>query len=74
LAADEEVLQVDRSPHGPRLRTAPDQLACRLRARRPCGWSDLVEASIEEVTWSPGPAPTRPGLLWYRGAFRRWGE
>jgi flavin reductase (DIM6/NTAB) family NADH-FMN oxidoreductase RutF len=74
LSADPDLLQVDNSDHGPRLRSAPDQLACRLSGRRPCGWSELVEAAIEDVRWGTTPPPSRPGLLWYRGGFRRWGE
>jgi flavin reductase (DIM6/NTAB) family NADH-FMN oxidoreductase RutF len=74
LSADPEHLQVVPSEHGPRLNDAPDQLACRLESHRPCGWSELVEASIEEVRWATTPPPSRPGLLWYRGGFRRWGD
>jgi flavin reductase (DIM6/NTAB) family NADH-FMN oxidoreductase RutF len=74
LSADPDLLQVDRSDHGPRLRRAPDQVACRLTSRRPCGWSELVEAAIEDVRWGATPLPSRPGLLWYRGAFWRGGE
>jgi flavin reductase (DIM6/NTAB) family NADH-FMN oxidoreductase RutF len=71
LGADPDLLRVDRSDHGPRLRHAPDQLACRLRSRRPCGWSELVEADIDDVRLATPPS-SRPGLLWYRGAFRPW--
>jgi flavin reductase (DIM6/NTAB) family NADH-FMN oxidoreductase RutF len=74
LSADPDLLLADPSEHGPRLRGAPDQLGCRLNSRRPCGWSELVEAAIENVRWATTPPPSRPGLLWYRGAFRRWGE
>jgi flavin reductase (DIM6/NTAB) family NADH-FMN oxidoreductase RutF len=75
LPADPGLLVVDRSEHGPRLRCVPDQLACRLGSHRPCGWSELVEAAIDDVRWAnSGPPPSRPGLLWYRGEFRRWGD
>jgi flavin reductase (DIM6/NTAB) family NADH-FMN oxidoreductase RutF len=70
LEAGPELLHVDRSAHGPRLRSAPDQLACRLTSRRPSGWSQLVEATIEDATWPTGAPPPRAALLWYRGAFR----
>jgi flavin reductase (DIM6/NTAB) family NADH-FMN oxidoreductase RutF len=73
LGASPDLLEVDSSTHGPRLRSAPDQVACRLTSRRPCGWSELVEAAVEEVRLATGPPPSRSGLVWYRGAFRRWG-
>jgi flavin reductase (DIM6/NTAB) family NADH-FMN oxidoreductase RutF len=74
LSADPDLLEVDRSGHGPRLRGAPDQLACRLSSHHPCGWAELIEAAIEEVRWATDPPPSRPGLLWFRGAFQRWGD
>jgi flavin reductase (DIM6/NTAB) family NADH-FMN oxidoreductase RutF len=74
LSASPDLLQVDRSAYGPHLRTAPDQVACRLISHRPCGWSELVEATVEEVSLATTPTPSRPGLVWYRGAFLRWGE
>jgi 3-hydroxy-9,10-secoandrosta-1,3,5(10)-triene-9,17-dione monooxygenase reductase component len=70
LLAGPELLQVDRSAHGPRLQSVSDQLACRLTGRRPSGWSQLVEATIEDATWATGAPPPRGALLWYRGAFR----
>jgi flavin reductase (DIM6/NTAB) family NADH-FMN oxidoreductase RutF len=70
LEAGPELLHIDRSAHGPRLQSAPDQLACRLTSRRPSGWSQLVEATIEDATWATGAPPPRAALLWYRGAFR----
>jgi flavin reductase (DIM6/NTAB) family NADH-FMN oxidoreductase RutF len=73
LSADPELLQVQGSEHGPRLQSAPDQVACRVTGRRPCGWSRLVEATIEDATWAAGAPPIRAGLLWYRGAFHRLG-
>lgn len=72
LSADPDLLQVEDSPYGPRLRWAPDQLACRLYSRHPCGWSELIEAAVDEVRWANGPQSWRPALLWYRGGFRRW--
>ena len=68
LPADASVLEVESSEHGPRLLSAPDQLACRVKDLRPCGWSQLVEAEVEQARLGP---PARP-LLWYRGEFRRW--
>jgi 3-hydroxy-9,10-secoandrosta-1,3,5(10)-triene-9,17-dione monooxygenase reductase component len=74
LGADPDLLQVDQSDQGPRLRGAPDQVGCRVISRRPCGWSELVEAAIEDVRWATDLPPSRPGLLWYRGGFQRGGE
>jgi flavin reductase (DIM6/NTAB) family NADH-FMN oxidoreductase RutF len=72
LRADPDLLRVEASDHGPRLLCVPDQLACRLHSRHPCGWSELVEASIDDVQWANGTHASRPALLWYRGGFRRW--
>jgi 3-hydroxy-9,10-secoandrosta-1,3,5(10)-triene-9,17-dione monooxygenase reductase component len=68
LHAEAELLQIETSPHGPRLLTVPDQLACRVRDHRPCGWSELFEAEIDEARLGP----PRPGLLWQHGEFRHW--
>ena len=67
LSADPELLQVEPSPHGPRLLAAPDQLDCRVSSHHPFGWSELVEAEIEEVRLGP----PRSGLIWYRSEFHR---
>jgi hypothetical protein len=49
----------------------PDQLACRLVSARPCGWSQLVEADIEDVRLGDATVAPRPGgLIWYRSEFR----
>jgi flavin reductase (DIM6/NTAB) family NADH-FMN oxidoreductase RutF len=72
LSADPDLLEIDSSPHGPRLRCAPDQLACRLSGRRPCGWALLVEATIDDVQLSDtGPLSSGPALAWFRGGFWR---
>jgi len=70
LGADADLLTTEDSPHGPRLLAARDQLACRVIRTVPFGWSQLVEAEIEEVRLD-GPA-ARPALAWYRGEFRHW--
>lgn len=67
LDAVPDLLRVETSPHGPRLTAVPDQLDCRVTTHRPYGWSELVEAEIVDVRLDP----PRPGLLWYRGGFRR---
>jgi flavin reductase (DIM6/NTAB) family NADH-FMN oxidoreductase RutF len=71
LEAPAEWLQIEASGHGPRLVVVADQVACRLVSQQPCGWSQLVEAEIEDVRLSdPHLAPQRRGLIWYRGEFR----
>jgi flavin reductase (DIM6/NTAB) family NADH-FMN oxidoreductase RutF len=72
LSAEPDLLRVEASDHGPRLLGAPDQLDCRLHGHHPCGWSELIEATIDGVHWANGPQSSRPALLWYRGGFRRW--
>jgi flavin reductase (DIM6/NTAB) family NADH-FMN oxidoreductase RutF len=74
LSADPDLLRVEGSDYGPRLLCAPDQLACRLHSHHPCGWSELVEADIDDVHPAQGPQADRPALLWYRGGFRRWSD
>jgi 3-hydroxy-9,10-secoandrosta-1,3,5(10)-triene-9,17-dione monooxygenase reductase component len=70
LDAAAGLLRTEASSHGPRLLAVPDQLACRVSRRAPSGWSQLVEAEIEDVRLtSPG---SEPGLLWCRGDFRHW--
>lgn len=66
LSAPTELLQIEASPHGPRLLAAPDQLACRVSDHRPFGWSELYEGEIDEVRLGPA----RSGLLWQHGEFR----
>jgi 3-hydroxy-9,10-secoandrosta-1,3,5(10)-triene-9,17-dione monooxygenase reductase component len=68
LPADAAMLEVESSEYGPRLLAAPDQLACRVKDVRPCGWSQLVEAEVERTRLG---APAR-ALLWYHGGFRHW--
>jgi flavin reductase (DIM6/NTAB) family NADH-FMN oxidoreductase RutF len=70
LPADPALLESESSPYGPRLRAALDQLACRVSTLRPCGWSLLVEAEVDDARLGP---PTVP-LLWYRGEFGRTGS
>jgi flavin reductase (DIM6/NTAB) family NADH-FMN oxidoreductase RutF len=71
LEAPAEWLQIEASAHGPRLVVVADQLACRLVSQRPSGWSQLVEAEVEDVQLGdPHLAPRRTGLIWYRGGFR----
>jgi flavin reductase (DIM6/NTAB) family NADH-FMN oxidoreductase RutF len=71
LAAPPAGLEVEASGHGPRLVAVPDQLACRLVRASPCGWSQLVEADIEDVRLGDATVAPRPGgLIWYRGEFR----
>lgn len=75
LSADPDLLRVEESGHGPRLLSAPDQLACRLSGHREFGWSELVDAVIEDIrVATPGRPPPRPGLVWYRGEFGRWAD
>jgi flavin reductase (DIM6/NTAB) family NADH-FMN oxidoreductase RutF len=72
LDADRDLLRTEASPHGPRLLAVSDQLACRVSNATPSGWSQLVEAAIEDVRLAtPGDPASPPGLLWYRGEFRR---
>ena len=68
LGAAGDLLEVEEGPYGPRLLAAPDQLDCRVTDRRATGWSDLVEADVDDIRLGP----PRPGLLWYGGEFRRW--
>ena len=68
LGAAGDLLEVEEDPYGPRLLAAPDQLDCRVTDRRATGWSDLVEADVDDIRLGP----PRPGLLWYGGEFRRW--
>lgn len=68
LSADPELVRVEPSAHGPCLVEVSDQLDCRVIQHHACGWSELFEAEIDEVRLGPA----HPGLLWYRGEFRRW--
>jgi flavin reductase (DIM6/NTAB) family NADH-FMN oxidoreductase RutF len=75
LTADPVLLEADLSAHGPRLRQVPDQLGCRLTGRRPFGWSELIEAVVDDVHLSDsGSGSSHTGLLWVRGGFRHWAE
>ncbi len=75
LPAGPALLQLEPSPHGPRLVAAPDQLACRVTRSSPFGWSQLIDADIEHVRLGSSGGPTStPGLVWYRGEYRRCGR
>jgi 3-hydroxy-9,10-secoandrosta-1,3,5(10)-triene-9,17-dione monooxygenase reductase component len=67
LPADPTLLAVEPSGHGPRLIAAADQLDCRAVACRAAGWTQLVEAEVDDARLGP---PARP-LVWYRGEFGR---
>jgi flavin reductase (DIM6/NTAB) family NADH-FMN oxidoreductase RutF len=57
------------TPYGPVLADAPGWAGCRHAEVRTCGWGQLVEAVIEEITIGPdvGDGP----LLYQRGRYRR---
>jgi flavin reductase (DIM6/NTAB) family NADH-FMN oxidoreductase RutF len=52
---------------GPVPATAGTWAGCRLESDRPCGWAQLLEATIDTVRADGAPAP----LLHFRGRYQR---
>jgi 3-hydroxy-9,10-secoandrosta-1,3,5(10)-triene-9,17-dione monooxygenase reductase component len=55
-----------QTDYGPVLQDAGTWAGCRLDSHRPCGWTLLVEATIETVRLQSTKAP----LVHYRGRYR----
>lgn len=54
------------TPYGPVPSDASGWVGCRLDGARPCGWSLLVEATVETVDLTTDPVP----LVHFRGRYR----
>lgn len=53
------------TPYGPVPADASGWVGCRLDGARPCGWSLLVEATVERVELAADPVP----LVHFRGRY-----
>lgn len=54
------------TPYGPVPAGGGTWVGCRLDGSRQCGWSLLVEGTIEQITFGDGESP----LCHYRGRYR----
>jgi 3-hydroxy-9,10-secoandrosta-1,3,5(10)-triene-9,17-dione monooxygenase reductase component len=54
------------TPYGPVPEDVSGWVGCRLDGARPCGWSLLVEAIVEQVNLDGDPVP----LVHFRGRYR----
>jgi flavin reductase (DIM6/NTAB) family NADH-FMN oxidoreductase RutF len=66
VPAPAEMLTASHSAHGPLLDAVGDRLLCHAVSTKTFGWSQLVEAEVDDV--QAGQAGR--GLAWYHGSFQ----